>query len=209
MPNIPWSPWNRFICTRSAPRPGGKAVLGDGGTIIIPGLRPLPGRADAIGASGRPRKGVVADRFARPHLVLRAGTGTATGRPTLCTTAANRHSRPACSPYPGRWQRLAGTSACAAVRGRSVLRCSGRANHQDPVTPPNLPGGKPDSGPPLGRIFRSGWTWARPPGVPPGEIEPKGEPRASSSERTLEAILGSQPCPSVATSASSDGCSGS
>jgi len=28
---------------------------------------------------------------------------------------------------PGRWQRLAGTSACTAVRGRSVLRCSGRA----------------------------------------------------------------------------------
>jgi hypothetical protein len=23
MPNIPWSPWNRFTCTRSAPRPGG------------------------------------------------------------------------------------------------------------------------------------------------------------------------------------------
>ncbi len=35
----------------------------------------------------------------------------------------------------------------------SVLRCSGRANHQDPVTPPNLPGGKPGSGAPLGRKF--------------------------------------------------------
>jgi hypothetical protein len=152
MPNIPWSPWNGFTCTRSAPRPG-EAVLGDGGTIITQDFDRYPGRADAIGASGRPQKGVVADRFARPHLVLRAGTGTATGRPALCTTAANRHSQPACSPYPGRWLRLAGTSACTAVRGRSVLRCSGLANHQDPVTPPNLPGGKPGSGPPLGRKF--------------------------------------------------------
>jgi hypothetical protein len=33
MPNIPWPPRNRFICTRSAPRPG-EAVVGDGGTII-------------------------------------------------------------------------------------------------------------------------------------------------------------------------------
>jgi len=122
-----------------------------------------------------PTEGVVADRFARPDLVLRAGTGTATGRPTLCTTAANRHSQPACSPYPGRWQRLAGTSAYTAVRRRSVLRCSGRADHQDPVMPPNLPGGKPGSGPPFGRKFRSGLTWARPPGVPPGEIEPRGD----------------------------------
>jgi len=42
---------------------------------------------------------------------------------------------------------------CTAVRGRSVLRCSGRANHRDPVTPPHLPGGKPGSGPPPGRRF--------------------------------------------------------
>ena len=33
-------------------------------------------------------------------------------------------------------------------------RCSGRANHRDPVTPPHLPGGKPGSGPPPGRDFQ-------------------------------------------------------
>jgi hypothetical protein len=176
MPNIPWSPWNGFTCTRSAPRPGGGRARRRRDDHH-PGLRPLPGRADAIGASGRPRKGVVADRFARPHPVPRAGTGTATGPPTLCTTAAYRHSQPACSPYPGRWQRLAGTSACTAVRGRSVLRCSGRANHHDPVTAPHLPGGKSGSGAPPGwKFFRSGMTWARPPGVLPGEFQPKGDP---------------------------------
>src|SRR4029077_7996874 len=99
-----------------------------------------------------------------------------TGRPTLCTSAANRHSQPACSPYPGRWQRLAGTSACTAVRGRSVLRCSGRVNHQDPVTPPNLPGGEAFGGPPPAGSFSSGVTWAGPAGVPPGEFQPKGDP---------------------------------
>jgi hypothetical protein len=41
-----------------------------------------------------------------------------------------------------------------AVRGRSVLWCSGRANHRDQVTPPHLPGGKPGSGPPPGREFQ-------------------------------------------------------
>src|SRR6266545_5492078 len=44
------------------------------------------------------------------------------------TVIASRLAR----PHPGRRQRLAGTSACTAVRGRSVLRCSGRANHHDP-----------------------------------------------------------------------------
>ena len=111
-----------------------------------------------------------------PRLVLRAGTGTATERPTLCTTAANRHSQPACSPNPGRWQGLAGTSAGTAVRGISVLRCSGRANHHDPVTPPNLPRGKHGRGAPPGReIFSSALTWASPPGVPPGGFQPKGD----------------------------------
>jgi epsilon-lactone hydrolase len=46
---------------------------------------------------------------------------------------------------------LAGTSTCTAVGGRSVLRCPGPANHQDPVTTSHLPGGKPGSGPPPGR----------------------------------------------------------
>jgi EmrB/QacA subfamily drug resistance transporter len=64
-----------------------------------------------------------------------------------------------CQPHKPRQARpsgmtpLAGTSTCTAVRGRSVLRCPGPANHQDPVTPPHLPGGKPGSGPPPGRKF--------------------------------------------------------
>ena len=122
-----------------------------------------------------PTEGVVADRFARPDLVLRAGTGTATGRSALCATVASRHGEPACSPDPGRWQGLAGTSAGTAVRGRPGLRCSGRANHHDPVTPPNLPRGKLGSGAPPGRKFSSGVTSASPPGVPPGGFQPKGD----------------------------------
>jgi hypothetical protein len=157
-----------------------------------------------------PTEGVVADRFARPDLVLRAGTGTATGRPTLCATAANRHSQPACSPYPGRWQRLAGTSAYTAVRRRSVLRCSGRANHQDPVMSPNLPGGKPGSGPPFGRKIQkrsdmgeTAWGAAR-------RNRTEGRSSVSTEQRgNLEAILGQSALPPAATSASSGGCSGS
>jgi NAD(P)-dependent dehydrogenase (short-subunit alcohol dehydrogenase family) len=45
------------------------------------------------------------------------------------------------------------THTFTVVRGRSGLRCSGRANHRDQVTPPHLPGGKPGSGPPPGREF--------------------------------------------------------
>ena len=52
-----------------------------------------------------------------------------------------RRHRHASQRNPGRWQRLAGTSTCTAVRGRSVLRCCGRANHHDPVTPRHLPRG--------------------------------------------------------------------
>jgi hypothetical protein len=47
------------------------------------------------------------------------------------------------------------------VRGRSVLRSSGRANHHDLVMPPHLPGAEPGSDPP---------------GVLPGEFQPKGDP---------------------------------
>jgi pyridoxine 4-dehydrogenase len=53
-------------------------------------------------------------------------------------------------------KRLGGTPMAVAqswLRRGSVLRCSGRANHRDPVTPPHLPGGKPGSGPPPGRKF--------------------------------------------------------
>jgi len=43
-----------------------------------------------------------------------------------------------------------------AVRGRSVLRCSGRANHHDPVTRPHLPDSKPGSGSPPRQEQRDG-----------------------------------------------------
>jgi hypothetical protein len=51
--------------------------------------------------------------------------------------------------------RLPAPATCRGEIGknRSVLRYSGRANHHDPVTPPNLPDGKPGSGPPPGRKF--------------------------------------------------------
>jgi len=91
---------------------------------------------------------------------LRAALHKHVGEPmrqtgTVCRRRCHRH---ASQRNPGRWQRLAGTSTCTAVRGRSVLRCCGRANHHDPVTPRHLPGGKPGSGPPPGRNFSSGLT---------------------------------------------------
>jgi hypothetical protein len=39
----------------------------------------------------------------------------------------------------------------------------GRANHRDPVTPPHLPGSKPESSPPPGRKL-------------PGGLQPKEDP---------------------------------
>jgi hypothetical protein len=83
-----------------------------------------------------------------------------------------------------------------AIRGRSVLRCSGRANHQDPVTPPNLPGGKPGSGPPLGRNFQkridmgeTAWGAAR-------RNRTEGRSSVSIEQReNLEAILGRSALP--------------
>jgi hypothetical protein len=79
------------------------------------------------------------------------------GLPRRCHQHASQRN-------PGRWQRLAGTSTYTAVCGRSVLRCCGRANHHDPVTPRHLPGGKPGSGPPPGRKFQQWIDWASPPG---------------------------------------------
>jgi hypothetical protein len=185
----------------------GEAVLGDGGTIITQGFDRYPVvrmQSVPVDAHGRCRSRPVRSSRSSPE----GGTGTATGRPTLCATAANRHSQPACSPYPGRWQRLAGTSAYTAVRRRSVLRCSGRANHQDPVMSPNLPGGKPGSGPPFGRKIQkrsdmgeTAWGAAR-------RNRTEGRSSVSTEQRgNLEAILGQSALPPAATSASSGGCS--
>src|SRR5258707_6010597 len=78
----------------------------------------------------------------------------------------------------------------SAVRGRSVLRCSGRANHHDPVTPPHLPGGKPGSGPPPGRDFGIGSTWASPPGSAGKPTPTEGRSSVSTEQReNLDAIL--------------------
>jgi hypothetical protein len=43
--------------------------------------------------------------------------------------------------------------ALSGVCWRSVLRCSGRSNHRDPVAPPHLCGSKSGSGSPPGRQF--------------------------------------------------------
>jgi acetyl esterase/lipase len=67
---------------------------------------------------------------------------------------------------------------------------SGRANHRDPVTPPNLPGGKPGSGPPPGRNFSSGLTWAGSPGSAAGRIPTEGRSSVSTEQKeNLDAIL--------------------
>ncbi len=76
------------------------------------------------------------------------------------------------------------------VHGRSGLRCSGRANHRDQVTPPHLPGGKPGGGPPPGRKFQQridmgerAWSAAQP-------TPTEGRSSVSTEQReNLEAIL--------------------
>ena len=93
-------------------------------------------------------------------------------------------------PPPVRHDPLAGISTCTAACGRSVLRCSGRANHRDPVTASHLPGGQPGSGPPPGRRFQqrvdmgeSAWGAAR-------RIPTEGRSSVSTEQReNLDAIL--------------------
>ena len=140
------------------------------------------GGSRAVASSRRLGRGY-APRAPRParkgRAWLRCG-GVAHARRRADAADLDRLPRPchrhASHRNPGRWPRLAGTSTGTAVRGRPILRCSGRANHQDPVTPPNLPGGKPGSGPPLGRKLQkridmgeTAWGAAR-------RNEPKGDP---------------------------------
>src|SRR5712692_8191831 len=64
------------------------------------------------------------------------------------------------------------------------------ANHRDPVALPHLPGGKPGSGPPPGRDFGIGSTWAGPPGSAAGRIPTEGRSSVSTEQReNLDAIL--------------------
>jgi hypothetical protein len=76
------------------------------------------------------------------------------GEPRAHQPGSHRDGRPPpCHANPGRPQKRPATSTFTAARGRSGLRCSGRANHRDQVRPAHLPGGKPGSGPPPGRKF--------------------------------------------------------
>ncbi len=105
-----------------------------------------------------------------------------------CTsTSASRCGRPGRSAQALSPARVAAQSRAMAKAGRNqhmhgcpgrpVLRCSGHADHQDQVTPPNLPGGKPGSGPSPGGDFGSGLTWVSPPGSAAQPTRPKGDPR--------------------------------
>ena len=130
-------------------------------TIFAQRRRLIPHRAPRLGPAHRPpgpdradagttlRHRVLVDAGIFAGALLRPGPLDQQARPPRHMASANRtsHGR----PRPSGMTPLAGTSTCTAVRGRSVLRCSGRANHHDPVTPPHLPGGKPGSGPPPGR----------------------------------------------------------
>src|SRR6266704_166405 len=82
------------------------------------------------------------------------------------------------------------TSTFTPVHGRSGLRCSGRANHQDQVTPPHLPGGKPGSGPPPGREFQQ-WIDMGEPARERCQTNPtEGRSSVSTEQReNLEAVL--------------------
>jgi hypothetical protein len=128
------------------------------------------GRGYACGTTANSERACMAALRAASH----KHAASRCGRPGRSAQALSP-ARPAAQSR--RWQRLAGTITCTAVRGRPVLRCSGRANHHDPVTPSNLPGGKPGSGPPPGRDVGSGSTWAGPPGSAVQPTRPKGDPR--------------------------------
>jgi hypothetical protein len=66
---------------------------------------------------------------------------------------------------------------------------SGRVNHHDPVTPPNLPAGKPGNGLPPGRKFQQWIDWASPLGVLPANPT-EGRSSVSTEQReNLDAIL--------------------
>ena len=99
---------------------------------------PRPGSAACWPSSSRCPYGATGGS-AKPHSAPEDPRHVTCGEPR----SRYRHQRGLNPSFPCG---LAGTSTCTAVRGRPVLRCSGRANHQDPVTPPNLPGGKPGIG---------------------------------------------------------------
>jgi hypothetical protein len=89
--------------------------------------------------------------------------------------------------------RRAGTSTFTPVRGGSVLRRSGRANHRDPVTPPHLPCGKAGSGLPPGRKFQQWIDTGEPAGVRcpanPNRREVLGEHQAAREPRSSPAAV--------------------
>ena len=79
-------------------------------------------------------------------------------------------------------------STFTAVRGRSVLRCSGRANHRDLVTSPRLPGGKTGSSPPPGGNFSS-LTWRASLGALPNQPTAGRSSVSADQRETLDVIL--------------------
>src|SRR5713226_8571694 len=90
-------------------------------------------------------------------------------------------ARPTCSGDPLLLLKAAGSRG----KDHQDLRCprSGRANHRDPVTPPHLLGGKPGSGPPPGRDFGTGSTWASPPGSAAQPTPAEGRSSVSTEQR--------------------------
>ena len=68
------------------------------------------------------------------------------------------------------------TSTFTPVHGRSGLRCSGRANHQDQVTAPHLPGGNGGRGPASRQGFQQWIDVGEPPGTLPNRPRPKEDP---------------------------------
>jgi hypothetical protein len=144
---------------------------------------PLGAARDRRAAASSSASGEVTPAAPRPTRKGRAWPRCGRRRTSTPASRCGRPGRSAQALSPARaaaqsrrWQRLAGTITYTAVRGRPVLRCSVRANHHDPVTPSNLPGGKPGSGPPPGRDVGSGLTWAGPPGSAVQPTRPKGDP---------------------------------
>ena len=86
--------------------------------------------------------------------------------------------------------------------GRSGLRCSGRANHQDQVTPPHLPGGKPGSGPPPGGKFQQRIDMGEPARerqTKPNRREILREHRAARESRRNPAAVSTSPSTSMSS----------
>ena len=151
-----------------------------------PGRHPRRRRHRRVRRGTRPDRHPGLPRREHRRTVRRNGAppGDWARRPCFIDGVVHVSARPGIEPAGGMAAYSASKDALVhltgAMRGeyRSADgRCSGRANHQDPVTPPHRPGGNPGSDPLAGREFQQRIDVGEPaPGVLPNQPQPKGDP---------------------------------